>query len=189
MSHSNNYHYREHALTDVNRLSLHSDGLASQCGERSRLYAYSDIQSVRLKFDPTRVQTNRYWMDIEFLNAPKLRVTNNSYVGFADFKDQSEKYRGFVNDLHHVLANKNAGVRYFAGSHFFSYLLSLLCTFFVIGILIFANIYLLLTGMFIVVFIKLILIVVYLPTLFRYLKANRARQYKPDAIPELLLPK
>lgn len=189
MPNSKTYQFRENALTPLNTLSLHDDGLASLCNERSQLHAYADVKSVRLKYDPTRVQTNRYLMDVEFANAPKLRVTNSSYEGFAYFKDQSDSFRGFVESFHQALADNNVNAQYLAGANSFSYIASLLCTFFVLGILVFASIYMLLTGMFLIVLIKLILIVIYLPAVFRYLKANRPRSYQPNNIPVSLLPK
>lgn len=183
------YSFRENVATQLNTLALDKEGISSLCNERSRYYLYKDIKSISLKYDPTRVQTNRYLMDIEFKNVPRLRVINSSYEGFADFKDLSNQYHGFVTALHKKLTAKDLNIQYKAGASSLSYAASVLCLIFACVILLFSSGYLLLSGMLWIVFIKLILMVVYLPAAWKYMKRNKPRNYQPDNIPAELLPK
>jgi hypothetical protein len=60
---------------------------------------YRDIESIRLTFDPTRFDRNRYRCELRGSAGARASIFSTSYVSLANFADQPEPYRVFMNSL------------------------------------------------------------------------------------------
>jgi hypothetical protein len=182
------YHYKESAITQETTLSFDQTTLTLQREEASNTIALGDIEHVHLKYDPTRLQPNRYTMTIKRVNQTPLRIVNTHYQGIANFADQSPQYVPFAQALHQAIAKQSSNTRFTAGSSLTGYVFSVIALVFAMLVLVAATLYLLATGLFLVVLIKLIVIIIYTPMAWRYIKRNKPSEYDPTDIPSTLLP-
>jgi hypothetical protein len=83
---------------------------------------YGDIAELRLSYDPTRFETNRYRCDIRTASGVRALIVSVSYVSLANFDDRSKTYLPFVRALTERVARANPGCRFRAGRPLFRYL-------------------------------------------------------------------
>jgi hypothetical protein len=184
------YTYRQSILTQPWTFSLEDNALLWQEEGKPSIIkiALNDISSVQPVFDPTRVQLNRYVLNLKTTNGKTIKLASTSYKGISDFEDQAASYTPFVQALHAQLAKANPSALFVKGisktGYFFSFLvLIFLALLFVIGGL------LLLNGVtHPVIFIKLVLLLFFIPALWRYLKCNKPGTYDPMNLPANILP-
>lgn len=153
---------------------------------QSRSVPYSDIRSVRLRYEPTRAERRRFAMRIDAVI--ELTITSIDYRGIYDFKDQAEDYREFVTAFHEKLHARNPNVKYLSGSKPFTYVLNWLLTFWILFMIAIAAFILMSSGLIWLVVVKLGLVIFFLPALFKLLNRNRPSSYDPTDIPKRLLP-
>jgi hypothetical protein len=60
---------------------------------------YDQIASIRVRFDPTRVDRVRERCDLVHANGARVSLFSTRYVGFANFEDQAAVYKPFINEL------------------------------------------------------------------------------------------
>ncbi len=84
---------------------------------------------------------------------------------------------------------QSSGCKFIAGTSEGRYIANLGCLVFVALLLLVAAIILYMTGLILVVVIKLFLIIIYTPVAVNWLRRNRPRQYAPEVIPIEVLPK
>jgi hypothetical protein len=147
---------------------------------------YGEVRTVRLKYMPNRYDANIYRCTLETSRGEFVLV--NKYVaGFLDFRDQSPAYREFIFEMHRRLAQQNPRVHFIGGTGAFAYWAMLL---FDIAMIVFVA----LTMIFIPfdfsvsIIIRLLLIAYLAFATVQYFKNNRPVVYRPDGIPERLMP-
>ena len=154
-------------------------------GESGRI-AYGAISNVRLRFEPSRAERRRFVM--RFQANREYIISNINYRGVANFVDQSGQFRNFVTAFHDNLQRVNPDVSYQSGSTKGAYLGNWVLTLFVLAMLFAAGLFFISIGMVWIAALKLVIIVFYLPTLFRSLVINRPGTYRPNNIPVDILP-
>ncbi len=80
---------------------------------------------MRLDFDPTRMERDRFRCRLELASGETLAFFNRTYRGIADFQDTSAEYTAFVRQLHEALARHHPGCRFTAGVSGVCYALNL----------------------------------------------------------------
>ncbi len=60
---------------------------------------YDQIVSIRVRFDPTRVDRVRERCDLVHANGARVSIFSTRYVSFANFEDQAAAYKPFINEL------------------------------------------------------------------------------------------
>ncbi|MDD5365482.1 MAG: hypothetical protein PHR30_09100 [Gallionellaceae bacterium] len=183
------YTQRLHAFVPDRTYTVADDALLWRDGKGGAgQVAYADLAEVRLSYAPTRVQKNRYFLTLSTGHDAALQISNENYLGLADFQDCSPSYRIFVTELHRSIAAANPGVRFEAGSTGMQRSLHWLLTGFILLVLAAAALAFITLGLYWLVLVKVGIIAYYLPTLKRYLGINKPRRYAPSAIPEEMLP-
>lgn len=148
-----------------------------------------EVSQVRLRYFPTRVQTNRYECIVTWQNGRELKLSNEEYRGVLSFHDRSTEYRRFVRALSAAVAAENPKARFVTGRGW----LPLVLEWGFLGLMI----ALLATVLWLVeriefhtfVVIKIVLVLCFIPVLVQYAKKNRPRTYDPRAVPEMILPR
>lgn len=169
----------------VYKLDATSIRSMSEVGEQ--ILPLADIIGVRCQFFPTRVQRNRYETLLTLRNGSTLKICNQFYKGVADFEDRSAPYSTFIKGLHNNLAIQNPQCDFRAGTtpaKFWLYaimMVGILLLLIVLGIVMLVTIPP-------VAIVKLIIILFYIPTLIRWFKRNKPRQYDPREIPIDVMP-
>ena len=121
------YTQRLHQFTSTRTWKLTDDSIcwSEESGSSGEVH-YSVITKVRLRYEPTRFETNRYSL---IFQAPiEYKITNIHYQGVMDFKDQSEDYRSFVKALHANLVSHDSKASFASGSTATAYLMNILLT-------------------------------------------------------------
>jgi hypothetical protein len=148
--------------------------------------SYASIVEVRLSYGPTRERLNRYCCDLRLHNGRQIALCNESYRGFADFADQSARYRAFVVALHALIQSRGGPCAFRTGPATALFAFNVGCL--GLGMLFLLWIVWLIPSAGLLVLVKLAFLAVYVPVMIHYFRANRPQSYSPDAIPARLLP-
>jgi hypothetical protein len=161
------------ALEPERTWKLHGDTLImATAGQNDIPIPLQKISQVRLAFEPTRFQRNRFRCHLYNQSYIAATIQNESYKGIATFEDQSESYTEFLNTLIPRIASLSPNAKFIT----FSFSLLLLVLF------------LMASAFPPLIIVKLILIAFFIPTLFRWFKRNKPSSFSPYSIPENLLP-
>lgn len=147
----------------------------------------TQIRAVNLRYDPTRMQTNRYRCHLTLVDSRTLVFQNEHYKGFADFEDRSLSYRALVAALVRRIPTGNPSCTFTTGTSALSWWGQLAG----LGLL-----FLLLAVMLIVMFsaigwlviVKLLLIAVFVPVVLKWARKNKPGTFDPLSPPAALLP-
>lgn len=154
-----------------------------------RLIALADVAEVRVEFAPTRAEPNRFRCALRVSGAGRLFFFNRTYAGLGDFRDTSAAYAAFLLILHAALARHAPACRFTAGATPARYTASVVATAFAALMVVVAALFLIFNGLAWVILLKLALLAIFLPNVFRWLARNRPRAYAPAAIPPDVLPR
>jgi hypothetical protein len=183
------YATRNHALVPATTWVLDGGGMQLEDDKGPpRVLAVADVTQVRLEFSPTRPEPNRYRCRLTLRDGTTVEFFNRTYHGAYDFADTSAEYVAFVQALHTALARYAPGCRFVAGSTGVSYALNLSVTGFLVIVMMLAALFLYFNGLAWLILLKLSLVAIFAPNLFRWLSRNRPRSYSPDSIPESAQP-
>jgi hypothetical protein len=183
------YTYRPSLIGAPWSFTLTSDGLAWENGRRTGRVLYRDIRRVRLSYKPVSMQTQRYVMEVWAEGAPKLMAVSSSWKSMIEQERQDKSYSAFVTALHRRIGEAGAPVRFEQGRSPIAYWP---------GLLIFAGVALGLASLIVSalrsgVFAGAAFIAAFLGLFVwhggNFFRRNRPGVYRPDALPELLLPK
>jgi hypothetical protein len=184
------YPTRLHALVPPETFELGADALSvARDGGPSVAVPLSALRELRLRYSPTRAELNRFECHLRTRDGVHYVLTNRTYRGPLRFEDTSAAYVEFVRAL--VAATQHAApqCRFLAGAAWPAFLLNLGCTLFTLGMLGVAVLLLASIGGSALVYLKLALILFFLPFALRWVKRNRPRPFDPAALPAELLPK
>jgi hypothetical protein len=167
------------------------DGATLEIGDGRgppRFVPLADVAAVRLEFAPTRPEPNRFRCRLTLRSGEGLEFFNRSCRGVYDIADTSAAYVGFVLALHAALAVHAPGCEFAAGATGAAYALNWAATIFVGLIVFFAALFLIFNGLAWLILLKIALLAIFAPNVFRWLARNRPRTYKPTSLPPELLP-
>lgn len=181
------YAFRHSILTNETHWSIADGALIERDGAAETRIPLTDVTSLRLDFDPSRVETNRYRCVLRCANGREIPLLSVSYTGFADFEDRGAAYSAFVAALIAALARHNPACRFLTGKAKATYIPEILLLAVSAVMLLFI---LLLMGIPLIgiALLKLGLVAALFPAARDYIARNRPRTFAPDAPPADLLP-
>jgi hypothetical protein len=183
------YTYRQSILTKPWTFTLSNDAMSYQEeGGPVTMIAYSQIKQIKPRFDPTRVQLNRYVLEVLLNNGRTYKIASMTYEGISNFKDQAEQYRDFVKAFHQRLANANSTVTFKKGISGLGYVASISVLVFLIFLLIIAVAFILTGTVNVIILAKLIFLIFGIPTLIRYIRRNKPATYDPNQLSKDIVP-
>jgi hypothetical protein len=140
---------------------------------------------VRLRYEPSRAERRRVGLHIY---APyDHHITNINYKGPMNFEHQPDAFRTFVTEFHALFPDGTETV-FHQGSTMGAYIGNAVLTLLIFGFLMFLAPILAVTGIPGATSIaRIILLVIFAPTLIRLLIRNRPRTYRPNSLPTDLL--
>lgn len=180
------YTQRLNALTKPTTWLVDETGISwSEKEGKSGHIPWSKVSQVRVRFEPTRVETRR--VTLHFHAPYPFQISNVEYRGFGDFKAQPEEFRAFVEAFHQFVP-KDKGIRFRVGSTYPVYIMNMVITMGVIALLFAMAPIVQATGMpGGIVIARLAIILIFLPIVFKVLWLNRPRSYDPAHLPEDML--
>lgn len=183
------YTHRPDALTSPLTYQLGEHALIwhDEKGRNGAL-EYASIKRVHLQYAPTRVQRDRYRLQLQTHNGKAFSISNSSYVSIGNFASHNREFSDFVRALHHRIAAHSPGATFEQGSSWPGYIATALVLLFTLLVIVLAGLYFLLAGQVMIVLAKLLILAFYVPYLLKYLRNNRPGSYPPEEIPMRLLP-
>jgi hypothetical protein len=160
-------------------------------GKPEERFPWRDVDTVRLAFAPTRAKRWRYVFVLYPKRGPKIEIDNTHFVGVANFSDYSETYVPFVRAALDRIRAEAPEAKARIGSESFSYYASL--AFFIACYLLLGFVlvtipspldYMPYSG-----FVKLGIVIFFLPVFFSWVKKARPRGIQLDQIPRDALPR
>jgi hypothetical protein len=147
-------------------------------------FPYPLITQLVLCFAPTKLKTNRYTVRVTHQNGASAEIDNMHFRGFGDFEDLSFKYAILVHGLSQKLAAAGAPCEVHGGVSWLRYLLTLGLS----AVILLVMLIVVVMGGPILILIKIVLIALYFPTMYRWLKLNRPRQGTLKHLPDGTVP-
>ena len=183
------YTHRPNAIKPARSYRLSDDALVwRDAGGVDGALSLADIREVRARYAPTRVQRDRYLLELTDATGRTITIPNSSYRAIGDFERHDAEYVAFARDLHRRLARANPDVVFRSGTTPVGYAMSWVIAGYLLAVVTVAAFFLVAVGMFWIVPVKLAVLVFYAPTLVRHIRSVRPRRYLPDAIPPRALP-
>jgi hypothetical protein len=187
------YVARANALEYEGTWRLMPDVLELQSGPTAgsdvvRRYPYRDIVGVRLSYAPSRVDSARYRCDLQMRSGQRLAVLSTHYAGIADFEDRAATYSPFVRALIARIAAANPSASFRSGKNPLVYLAEHVFLFAMFALLIFVLSAVGFGPLSESSWLKLVIIIGFIPLLIAYMRKNWPRRFAPEAIPNDALP-
>jgi hypothetical protein len=149
----------------------------------------AEVACVRLAFDPTRAETNRFELALELRSGERFRWFNRRYRGVLDFEDSSTEYAELARRLCAEVRRAAPTCRFVGGAGPLRFLVNVLCVAFFSVVFVAALVWFLFVGFLWGIALKLLLALFLGPAVYRWLRRNRPREFDPLAIPAELLPR
>jgi hypothetical protein len=151
-------------------------------------FPYRDITGVRLSYAPSRFDHARYRCDLRMRWGQQIAILSTHYAGIADFEDRAATYGPFMRGLIARVGAANPAASFRSGKNPVAYALEHLFLFAMVVLLVFV----LSTIGFAYVgetsWVKFFIITASIPLLIVYARKNWPGRFRPDAIPEDVLP-
>lgn len=179
------YCQRRNALEEEREWHLEPDALSwrflGKKGGEGRI-DFSDILRIQMSYEPNRIQADRYILRGDS-NRGRFEIGNVNYRGLGDLEARTEAFREFVDCFLDALRESGEGAGLRVGTSPLAYLMSCLITFGVIAVLLGAGVFFLAVGMLWIAAVNALIILFYMPRLFRYLKRNKPRTLSEMRVP------
>lgn len=157
-------------------------------GAPPRSVPLATIATLRLSFAPTRAESRRYRCEFATDTGERWAFFNRSYRGVYDFEDTSASYVDFVRELHAALRLHSRQCRFESGVGGVRYLFNVVAVGFLALVLIGATVFFVFVGVLWVLLIKILLLVLVLPTAWNWFRRNQPRHIEGPSVPSNVLP-
>ena len=183
------YSYQPSLIGAPWTFTLTGDGMVWSAGSRSGRLRYRDVRRLRLSFKPVSMQTHRFLTEIWAEGAPKLAIVSASWKSMVEQERRDGPYAAFIAELHARIAGEGMPVRYEQGISPYAYWPGL-ALYTVVALLLAAvfvralEVHALGGAAFIGAFVAL-----FLWQGGNFFRRNRPGTYRPDALPQELMPR
>ena len=183
------YHARLSALESERtyRIRKGQFSIIEEEGRATRTFPLTDFIELRLRYQPTRVQSNRYECLLTTRRGETIKIGNEFFEGVLQFKDQSTSYAEWVRHLVREVGYHAPHCQQVTGCSnllWWSYLAMLIVIF---GVLIALLVFFAMSAPPIAI-AKLVVIVFMVPVAINWFKKNKRQQFKATSIPKEVLP-
>jgi hypothetical protein len=110
------YAYKPALMGAPFEFRLTASGLEWSKGRFSDRLPYDRIRRLRLSYRPLTMQSYRFLTEIWPISGPKLQIASTSARGIVDHERLDPAYRAFVAELHRRIAATGAETRFQVGS-------------------------------------------------------------------------
>jgi hypothetical protein len=183
------YGFKPSLMGAMCRFTLKPDALHWEIGRRSGQVRYDRIQAIRLSYRPVTMQSHRFTAEIWSPDAPKIQIVSASWRSIMEQERLDAAYAAFVAELHRRLAAAGATARFIAG---------LPVAIYAVGVAVFGTVFVAVAIMtartvqaadWTPAAIVAIFFAVLTYQFGLYFWRNRPARYRPDAIPQQVLPR
>jgi hypothetical protein len=183
------YAFKPRMLAAEHMFRLGPDSLEWNVGGRQGRVAYPMIARIRIGFRFTNFMGHRYTTEIFPRDGGRMQIASVSARGMLDSANQGAAYRAFIAELHRRVAKAHGECRFEAGMAVWRFWPSVVITLAMAAGLV----YVLVRGMLGEQIVTGLIVFaaggLFLWQMAKMVLANWPRIYRPDAIPEDVLPK
>lgn len=182
------YAYKPSLIGPPSVFVLKPDALHWRIGGRAGRIRYDRVRAVRMSFRPVTMQSRRFVTEIWSSDSAKVQIASASWRSVMEQERLDAAYTAFIGELHRRLAAVGTMARFSTGMPVASYWL---------GVTVFAAVILAMVGMLVHALqrqqwsgaaIVGVICAVFAIQLGNYFRRNRPGRYRPDAIPDAVLP-
>jgi hypothetical protein len=183
------YAYKPSLMGAPWELRLAPDALEWRIGRHQGRTPYTRIARVRLSFRPVTMQTRRFVTEIWPADGPRLVVASSSWKSIVEQEGRDQAYGAFIRELHRRIAASGARVTFEAGSPPILYWLGLAVFVIVTLGLAVLTVRALQSGAWAAAAIIGGMLCLFVWQSGNYFRRNRPGSYRPEALPEQLVPR
>jgi hypothetical protein len=183
------YAYKPSLMGAPWEFKLAPDVLEWRIGRHQGRTPYTRIARVRLSFRPVTMQTRRFVTEIWPADGPRLVVASSSWKSIVEQEGRDQAYGAFIRELHRRIAASGARVTFEAGSPPILYWLGLAVFVIVTLGLAVLTVRALQSGAWAAAAIIGGMLCLFVWQSGNYFRRNRPGSYRPEALPEQLVPR
>jgi hypothetical protein len=183
------YAYKPSLMGAPWEFRLAPDALEWRIGRHQGRTPYTRIARVRLSFRPVTMQTRRFVTEIWPADGPRLVVASSSWKSIVEQEGRDQAYGAFIRELHRRIAASGARVTFEAGSPPILYWLGLAVFVIVTLGLAVLTVRALQSGAWAAAAIIGGMLCLFVWQSGNYFRRNRPGSYRPEALPEQLVPR
>jgi hypothetical protein len=182
------YAYKASLIGSAHQFELTDTGLSWNISGRSGVWAYTDIDTIRLSYRPSSMQARRFRADINRKGGGRIAVLSTTWQTVSLMAPQDQGYRAFIGELHRRMAAAGSKAVLICGIGPVTYAAALAIVMFLAipmaGLLVRAVLIAEWYGaLFLAGFAAL-----FIWQIGGFIRRNRPRSYHFDELPETLLP-
>jgi lipopolysaccharide export LptBFGC system permease protein LptF len=181
--------YRPSLIGMPLELRLAPDALEWRAGRRDGRVPYGQIRRVRLSFRPVTLNNYRFLTELWPADGPKLQFASSSAKSLFEQQQFNEPYRDFVVELHRRMAAAGAATSFVAGSPPLIYWPAVALFAAVMLALLILALRALGSGAYGAAGFIALFFAIFLWHGGSFLQRNRPGHYRPEAVPEHVLPR
>jgi hypothetical protein len=182
------YEHRAKPYAQEARFEMKPDVLAVTQGSRSGDFAYSDIELIRLLYKPRNTTNEGYQTKLYRKDRRTVGLTNLTWKSLVDLDRKDQDYAVFVRALIGRIAAANPGVVLEAGMPRWLHTVTALAGGIAMLALIFVGVQALRQGGWPMALMTVAIGAYFAWWTARYLGRNRPRRFRPEAIPDDVMP-
>jgi len=183
------YAYKPSLMGAPWEFRLAPDAIEWQIGRYQGRTAYARIARVRLSFRPVTMQTRRFVTEIWPIDGPRLSIASSSWKSIVEQEGREQAYSAFIRELHRRILTSGAQVTFEAGSPAILYWLGL-AVFVIVSLGLAAlTVRALQSGAWSAAAIIGGMLCLFVWQSGNYFRRNRPGNYRPEALPEHLVPR
>jgi hypothetical protein len=182
------YSFRPSLVGGTWSFRLGEDDLYWDSGSQTGRISYDDITRVRLSYQPRSMQRHRFLTELRSQGGPKVSIFSTSWKSISELERLDRPYHDFVVALHRRLGARGRPIEFIGGINpvkfWIAVVLFVPLTAGIIGVAVRAfqqDAHV--AAMLIIAFLALFLF-----QGVNYFRRNRPVRYRPDAVPQGLLP-
>jgi hypothetical protein len=183
------YSYRPSLLGAAWEFRLTPTSLVWQTGQREGRVPYRDIRKVRISFRPVTMQSYRFTTQVWSASAPKLDIASTSWKSMLEQARQDQGYSAFITELHQRIAASGCQAEFVSGlaslGYWPAFIVFVVMAFGLAALVVRA----LQAGAWAGAAFVAAFFLLFLWQIGGYLRRNRPRSYRPEALPPELLPR
>jgi hypothetical protein len=183
------YAYKPSLMGAPWEFRLAPDALEWRIGRHQGRTPYTRIARVRLSFRPVTMQTRRFVTEIWPADGPRLVIASSSWKSIVEQEGRDQAYGAFIRELHRRIAASGARVTFEAGSPPILYWLGLAVFVIVTLGLAVLTVRALQSGAWAAAAIIGGMLCLFVWQSGNYFRRNRPGSYRPEALPEQLVPR
>jgi hypothetical protein len=182
------YSFKPSLMGGAWEFRLEPDALVWRAGFRQGRVPYGRIKRVRLSYRPVTMQSRRFVTEIWHGDGPRLLIASSSWRSLVEQEAQDRPYGAFIRDLHRRLAAAGSTAAFETGSSAWLYWPGLALFAGVALALAVLTVRALQVGAYAGAALVGSFLLIFLWQCGRYFRRNRPGRYRPDAVPQDLVP-